>query len=130
MDISSFILMLHSLNRWLIVLVTFIAIFKFAIGYWKQADFTPTDGRIMSFWMGLLDLQLILGIVLLFTLPPVRYRLEHGVIMILVVTLAHINGRWRHAKPTIKFRNFTLLIILITLLIGIGVAALPQGWTG
>jgi heme A synthase len=130
MDFSSLLLMLHSINRWLIVLVTIIALVKFALGYFKKQEFTRTDGRIMSLWMGLLDLQLILGIILLFTLPPIRYRLEHGVIMILAVTLAHINRRWRNAEPTIKFRNYTLLILVIALLIGVGVAALPQGWLG
>lgn len=122
--------MLHSITRWLIVLATLLAIIKFAIGYFKKQEFTRTDGRIMSFWMGLLDLQLILGIILLFTQPPMRYRLEHGVIMILTVSLAHINRRWRNAESNIKFRNYTLLIIIIALLIGVGVAALPQGWAG
>ncbi len=122
--------MLHSINRWLIVLTTLIAIVKFALGYFKKQAFTQTDGRIISVWMGLLDLQLIMGIILLFTLPPVRYRLEHGVVIILTVTLAHINRRWRSAKSTIKFRNYALLILVVALLIGIGVAALPQGWTG
>lgn len=122
--------MLHSINRWLIVLITLLALIKFALGYFKKQEFTRTDGRIMSFWTGLLDLQLIMGIILLFTLPPLRYRLEHGVIMILAVSLAHINRRWRNAEPTIKFRNYALLILVIVLLVGVGVAALPQGWLG
>ena len=122
--------MLHSINRWLIVLATLIAIVKFALGYFKKQEFTQTDGRIMSIWVGLLDLQLITGIILLFTLPLVRHRLEHGVIMILTVTLAHINRRWRSAESNTKFRNYALLILVIALLIGVGVAALPQGWTG
>jgi len=130
MDFPSLLLMTHSLNRWVIVLVTIVALVKFIRGYFQKEPFTPADGRILSVWVGLLDLQLILGFILLVTQPLTRPRLEHGIPLILAVTFAHIHTRWSAAEPAIKFRNNALLITGIALIIIVAVAALPQGWLG
>ncbi len=125
-----FLLTLHSTVRWLVVLVTIIALLNNLLGWVQNKEYGSRDGRIMGFFVGVLDLQLILGMILLFTSEWTRFRLEHGVTLILTVSLAHIYGRWRDKEDKIKFRNNTLLIGMVMALIFSAVAALPQGWFG
>ena len=54
------VLNLHSIVRWLIVLVAVVAIVKFAIS-WRRADkFSSIDQRLTSAFSGLIDFQAVL----------------------------------------------------------------------
>jgi hypothetical protein len=90
----------------------------------------------MSAFAGLIDLQMLLGIIYLLwnglatdTGFP-AYRIEHAVTMLIAVGVAHMNARWRSAAEPIRARNNVLIILGMLLLIYLGVARLPQGWTG
>jgi len=124
------ILTLHSLNRWLIVVVAVIAAIKFLAGWLRKSDFEQLDGRLMMLYTILLDIQLLMGIILLLSGQLVRYRLEHAITMIIAIVLAHLSRLWRDKDGPVVFRNNFLAIVVGLLLIVAGVMVLPQGWLG
>ena len=123
-----FIQTLHSINRWIIVVVAVIALIKFLIGWLRSASYQAADRGLMTGYTGLLDLQLLLGIILLIGLGLERYRIEHAVTMVIALILAHLSILWRDKADKVKFRNNFLAILIGILLIIAGVAVLPQGW--
>ena len=127
--ITDITLVIHSINRWLIVLMGASAAIKFLAGWLRQSTYQPIDRALMNAYTGLLDLQLLLGIVLLIGLGLEQYRIEHAVTMIIAVALAHLSRIWRDKQDSIKYRNNFGAIVLGLLLIFAGVSLLPQGWT-
>jgi uncharacterized membrane protein YphA (DoxX/SURF4 family) len=123
-----FVQMIHSINRWVIVVVAAIALIKFLMGWLRDANYQPTDRGLMAGYTGLLDLQLLLGIILLIGLGLSNYRIEHAGTMLIAIVLAHASRMWRDKVDTVKFRNNFLAILIGLLLIIAGVAILPQGW--
>jgi multisubunit Na+/H+ antiporter MnhB subunit len=130
------VLVIHSHLRWLVVLVAVIAAVKFAIGWLRGGVFKGMDRGLAAAFAGTIDLQALLGIINLLWLGfsangggfP-RHRLEHAFIMILAAVLSHLPARWKTAADNIRFRNTFLCILGALLLIYIGVATLPGGWT-
>lgn len=127
---ETFLLSVHSIVRWIVVVVAVIALIKFAAGWLGKMPFKPMDRGLMAGFTGLLDLQLLLGIILLIVLGIERYRLEHAFTMIIALVLVHLARRWREAADAIRFRNNFLVILAAMLLIVAGVFVLPQGWFG
>ena len=128
--ILNIILMIHSITRWIIVIVGVIAAAKFALGGLGRTPYRPMDRGLMSGFTGLMDLQLLLGAMMLIGFGLEPYRLEHALTMLVAVILAHLSVRWRNAADVIKFRNNFLLVVGVFLLIFLGIAVLPQGWFG
>ena len=131
-----FVLQLHSCLRWLIVLVAVAGLVVFGLVW--AGRLRPSKGTwgLMAAFAGLVDLQMLLGIIYLLwnglatdTGFP-TYRIEHAVTMLVAVAVAHLNARWRSAAEPIRARNNVLLILGVLVLIYLGVARLPQGWTG
>ena len=87
---DSIVLTIHSLNRWLIVIVGIVAVVKFLIGWLGNKEYQSMDRGLMSGYTGLLDLQLLLGIILLITRGIVGYQIEHAITMVIAIVLAHL----------------------------------------
>jgi hypothetical protein len=127
------LLILHSFVRWLVLLVGVIALVKFVIGWLRGSTFEAIDQRLRSMFVGFLDLQAGLGLILLLWNGLVdgagfpRYRLEHMGVMILAVALGHMSARWKNAADTVRFRNNFLVILGVFVLVFIGIAMLPNG---
>ena len=106
----------HSGLRWLILLVAVIAIVKFALGWLKGGEFKGMDRGLMAGFSGLMDLQAVLGLIILiwsgvvngagFPIP----RLEHAFIMILAAVAAHFSARWKNADARTRFRGNLSLV--------------------
>lgn len=126
------LLPLHSYLRWLIVIVAITAIVKFAIGWLRGGAFKGMDRGLASGFAGLMDLQVLLGLIILIGLggsegyPMVR--IEHGVTMILAAIVGHLPARWKKAADDIRFRNTLFCILGALLLVFVGVMRLPGGW--
>jgi len=125
------ILTLHGLMRWLVAIAGLIAIIKFAIGWLTKAEYKPVDKRIMSVFTIFLDINLLLGLILLFGLgdgfPP--NRLEHATIMILAVITAHLSAIWRNSPSSaVKFRNNLIVVLIALALVAMGVIRLRGSW--
>ncbi|MBA3533843.1 MAG: hypothetical protein H0T73_18145 [Ardenticatenales bacterium] len=119
---------LHSIVRWLVVLLAIGAVFKFAMGWLQKMEYKPMDRGLMSGFTGLMDLQLLLGIILLVGLGSyTRYQMEHSVTMLLAVGLAHLPMRWRNSAlaDDLKFRNNLFVILGVIVLVLVAIAALP-----
>jgi len=127
------LLPLHSYLRWLIVLVAVIAIIKFAIGWLRGGAFKGMDRGLASGFAGLMDLQVLLGLILLIGLganegyPMVR--IEHATTMIVAAVVGHLPARWKKAADGIRFRNTLFCILGALLLVYVGVMRLPGGWS-
>lgn len=126
---DSIVITLHSVNRWIIVIVALITAIKFLIGWLGNHSYRAADRGLMNAYTGLLDLQVLLGIILLFTRGLANYQIEHAITLVVAVILAHLARMWRDREYKIKFRNNFLVIVVGLLLIVLGVARLPIGWT-
>lgn len=122
---------IHSHMRWLVAAMVVIALVKLAITWSRGGNFGGGDRGILSAAVGLIDLQMLLGIILLFGLDQgfPRYRIEHGATMILAVIAAHITAKWKRAEGPVRARNSFIALLIAALLIFVGVMRLPGGWT-
>lgn len=125
------LLTVHGEIRWLVVLVGAAAALRFAFGWWRGAAYTAADRGLMAAFSGVLDLNLLLGLVLLFSLGGgfPSHRLEHATTMFVAVGLAHATAAWRgSASATKKFRNNLLVVLAALALVATGVIRLRGGW--
>ena len=127
----SFILKLHGELRWLVALVAVIAIVKFGVGWVRRTEFKGMDRGLMAAFTGLLDLNLVLGAILLFSLGGglIPYRIEHVTTMLLAIVIAHTSVIWRRSDdPVKKFRNNLIAVAVASILVLVGVTRLRGGW--
>lgn len=85
----------------------------------------------MSAFTGVLDLNFLLGLILLFGLGggfPME-RLEHAGTMIVAVVVAHSSAAWRKSQNSaVKFRNNFLVVVVALVLVFTAVTRLRGGW--
>jgi hypothetical protein len=130
-----FLLKFHSELRWVIVFAAVIAVAKFTVGWLRGGVFKGMDRGLAAGFSGLMDLQALLGIIFLLWsgigaeagFP--RHRIEHGFIMIVAAVVAHLNTRWKNADDKTRFRNSLFTTLASLLLVVVGVATLPGGWS-
>lgn len=126
------LLPIHSYLRWLIVILAITAVIKFTLGWLRGGAFKGMDRGLASGFSGLMDLQALLGIIMLFGFgvnegfPMIR--IEHGVTMLIAVVLGHLPARWKNAADSIRFRNTLFCILGAMLFVFVGVMRLPGGW--
>jgi hypothetical protein len=124
------LLIIHSILRWVILLVAVIAILVFLVSWLRRSQLQGVDRGLMSGFSGLMDLQATIGIVLLIWgglggIGFPAYRIEHGLIMILAAVIAHLSARWRNAEESLRYRNYFLIILASLALVMVGISVLP-----
>ncbi len=129
------LLTLHSIVRWVIVLVAFAAIIKFGIGAFGNGAFKPMDRGLSSGFSGLMDLQVLLGLIYflwngLATSAWPAYRFEHLAVMLVATAVAHLPARWKNAPDKLRFRNALFAVLFALFFVYVGVSVLPEGWAG
>jgi hypothetical protein len=129
------VLGIHSLVRWVILLLAVAAIIKLAYGWFRAGIYDSLDRGLVMGYSGLLDLQALLGFVLLFgngfllgegfPLP----RILHGIVMILAVITGHLAGRGKSDPAKARYRRALAAIAgsLVLVLIGIIIIMAGQG---
>lgn len=133
MDTWGIVKEIHSIVRWLVVGVSVMAALKFLVGWLGKMPYRPMDRGLMAGFVGLVDLNVLLGTVLLIGLGVSqgvwpRERLEHGFTMLLALGVVHGLGRWRKkGSDAMQFRNSFLVIVLVMLLVVVGVNVIG-GW--
>ena len=132
---EAFLIGLHSGIRWIVVVVGVIAIIKYLIGWLGNMKFTGLDRGIGVAYTASLDLNLLLGLIILIIgifndLPTAVWRIrgEHLLVMVLAVVAAHMTARWKKASDNIRFRQTALFILISMILIYVGVATVG-GWS-
>jgi hypothetical protein len=128
----TFLLEIHSILRWIIVIVGFVALAKFLIGWARKSEFDRMDRGLSAGFSGLIDLQVTLGL-LYFLITGFGgmgfplYRIEHAVTMLVAAGVAHSPSMLKKATNRYAVAFFALVATMV--LIGIGVALLPGGWS-
>ncbi len=124
------LLTLHDIVRWAIIVVAVVAIIKFALGWLQKQSFDKMSNGLASGFNGLMDLQATLGLLYLlitgFTgqgFPA--YRIEHTIIMIVAVAVAHSAAMWKKKDDVTRYRNTLITIIVVLIIVAIGIAVLP-----
>ena len=126
-------LLIHSVLRWVVVILGLITVVKFLVGWLQKSQFGPLDARLARWFTIALDSQVLVGIILLVwsgiaTGAWPRQRFEHAFLMIVAVVVAHLSARWRTADDTTRFRNTFIAFAVSLVLVGVGVALLAGGW--
>ena len=123
------LLTIHSFLPLLIVAVAVLAIFKFAISWLMNSSFKGMDRGLASGLSGLMDLQVLLGLIYFFVtgfgdegFPA--FRIFHMVTMLAAAALAHVPSRLKSLGDKLRFQ-YSLFAILGTLvLVFVGVRVL------
>ncbi|MCB8942828.1 MAG: hypothetical protein H6658_03525 [Ardenticatenaceae bacterium] len=121
---------IHGLIRWLVAVVALVAIVKFAMGWLQKMAYEKMDRGLMSGYTGLLDLNFLLGlIILLFGGGFNGARIEHATTMFIAIAIAHASAAWRKSEDAQKkFRNNLIVVVVSLLFIIMGVIRLRGGW--
>jgi hypothetical protein len=135
MNVIDVMVGVHSLVRWLVVIVAVIAMVRYALVMSGRVQSSGMDRGLMSGYTGLLDLNVLLGLIIIVGLSIstgqlVMVWLEHAVTNIVGVAAAHFLAQ-RAKKiedPKIKARTNLLGVVISLLIIVVGVA-LIGGWT-
>jgi hypothetical protein len=96
------ILTLHSLWRWVVLVVAAVTIVKALIGWFGRQPWGRLDDQLGMFYTIALDIQVLIGLVLYileqrWTLRDPFFAYIHPLVMIIALILAHI-GRSRVRK--------------------------------
>jgi hypothetical protein len=119
---STILLSIHSALRWLVLIAGLLAVAKLANGYTRQSVYGPADQRISRIFIGLFDLQFLLGLVLYAVSPVTRdamkdmatsmkdphtrfFVAEHPMMMFIALCVAHGASIWSRKSPSdrVKF---------------------------
>ena len=126
-----FILTLHGAMRWLVLVLAFLAVVKFGWGWLRRREYASLDRGLMLAYTITLDLNLLLGLILLLALGGgfPHARVEHAVTMLFAILVAHTNAAWRHSSSAPrKFRNNLLAVIISLAVVVVAVFRLRGGW--
>lgn len=123
-DVMTFVLIIHSLVRWLILVAGAVAIIRAAWGWLGTLDFARPDNVLGSVFTGLMDLNVLIGIILLILVwnTTSRPTLLHPLAMILAAVVAHgarVVGRQREAKTQHLYQGVGFLASFVLVIIGI-----------
>ena len=122
------VLMVHSIVRWVIVLVGLIAAVRAVIVMNGQSG-SKLDRGLMSGFTGLMDLNVLLGVILIIGLGFTTVRIEHAVTNIVAVAVAHIFvARAKKLEDVRRKAQFHLLGVVLSLAIIVVGVALVNGW--
>ncbi|TQD38487.1 hypothetical protein [Haloflavibacter putidus] len=134
---------LHSFWAYLVLLLIILATFNAIFGWAGKRSYAPKDFRISLFALIATHIQLLLGLILFFVSPQVRwfsgnvdmgsimsnptlrlYNVEHPLLMIVAVILITI-GYSRHKKKLASNPKFKSLSIFYSLALLATLAMIP-----
>ena len=128
----TFLLTIHSIVRWLIVIVAAVLIVKFAIGWLKKQPFDGMARGLSGAFGGLMDTQLLLGLLFFIWSGAaieggfaIRQRWEHLAVMLIAVVVGHLPALWKKLDDQKRYRNGLIAILVAILLVVVGVSLLP-----
>lgn len=131
------VLTLHSLMRWVVMIVGVVAVAKFLAGWLGKQEWTPLDARLLSIFPMTVDIQFLLGLLLYFILSPITtsalrdfgaamsnsvlrfFAVEHIFMMVIALVVAHVGSvlaRKRTAAPA-RFRLAGLFFLVAMIII-------------
>jgi hypothetical protein len=120
---------LHSAIRWLVVIVGIIAAVRAVMVMSGQAG-SKMDRGLMSGFTGLMDLNVLLGVILIVGLGEWELaQIEHAVLNLIAVVVAHVFvARAKKIDDPKRKAQFHLLSVVVSLAIIVVGVALVGGW--
>lgn len=132
------LVIIHSLVRWLILLFGIWAVIRAILGVSSKSAYGASDAKAGLFFMIFLDIQMLLGIILLFVSPYVSFDMgttmktpglrfftvEHTIMAIIAIALVHI-GRSKIKKLTDDARKHRTALIFFGLALLVILALIP-----
>jgi membrane protein YdbS with pleckstrin-like domain len=117
------LLLLHSLNRWLIVVASILAIYFLVKNILAKTSLSKNARVTASIFTGLMDLQLLLGLAVyvLPVIPISRVQNEHAGIMVLAVIVAHMPAMFRKKDSTTYPALMLAAVVTAMILIILGI---------
>jgi hypothetical protein len=137
----NFLLILHNLFRWFVVVAALAAVFKAFVGWLSKKGWTKLDDRLGLAFTLAMDSQVLIGILLFLFSPLIHgaltsissaladpslrfFSLIHELLMLAAVALAHI-GRAISRKREGATSKFRIAAIFYTLSILVVLVAIP-----
>lgn len=134
-----YLLTFHSLFRWLVLVALLLSIYRAGIGYLRDKPFSSTDNTLRHGTATIVHIQLIIGVILYFKSPIVRYLwsdasevagptdtaffgLVHFGLMLLSVVLVTVGSALAKRKPTDRQKFSTMLVWFTVALLIIAIA--------
>ncbi|MDN5214267.1 hypothetical protein QQ020_19470 [Fulvivirgaceae bacterium BMA12] len=140
-------LFIHSWLRWIVLILGLLVIIKSFFGWQGKKTYGKADNALSGSFIGILHLQLLIGLVLYFFLSPIttsafqdfggamkaaslRYwAVEHIFVMILAVVIAQI-GRTRSKKASGNVKKFKSVTIFYLIAMILMLSRIPFGEVG
>jgi hypothetical protein len=113
--------------RWIVVIVGIVTLVRLILAIAQKSSFGKTDRLLTMLFSTSVDIQVLLGLITIFTLGISRDRMEHAFIMLLALAAVHLPMRWRNAPDAVRFRNTLISFVVSLVLIFVGVA-IVNGW--
>lgn len=125
------LLTIHSAVRWAILAVAALALVKLMIG-WAGGAFRGLDRGLLSGFSGLMDLQVLTGLIYFFWNGAAAagfpfYRILHLIVMIAAAGLAHVPARLQGLNDRLRFQYSIYTLVGSLALVLIGIMILPGG---
>ena len=134
-------LIIHSYLRWLVLLAAVVAIAQMTRGYSSGATYGPSDRRYAAIFVGLFDLQFLIGLILYGTSPLTRgamqhmasamqdshtrfFVAEHPMMMFVALCVAHGASIWSR-KAKVDRAKFMRASLGFSLALGLILAGIP-----
>lgn len=139
----TFLLVLHNLTRWVVVIAGVLAAAKAILGYINKQSWTPLDNRLGLIFTISFDIQVLLGIILYIGSDFMQavwndfgaamsndglrfFAVEHIFIMIISLGVAHM-GRSLSKKADGDVKKHQRAAIFFTLSLVLILAGIPWG---
>ena len=138
----TFVLATHNIVRWLVLIVGVIAVVMAFVGWFGKRNWRDTDDKLGLAYTGLLDLNLLLGLLLYIFLSPITkaafanfgaamgdstlrfFAVEHIFGMVVAIVLAHV-GRSRSKKASDSVKKYRTAAIWFALSLVAVLAMIP-----
>lgn len=129
MTLPEILLKAHEGIRWLVLLTMIVGLFGMVRGWWRAAEHQQRERRMWGLvYSVLMDLQLLLGVMLLFMLSA-WWNWPHALLMVLAVACAHagtILERLPLGRSTPSMPLLAYLVSFLLVLVGLGLV--PRGF--
>jgi hypothetical protein len=122
MSLLTVFLALHNIVRWLVIILAVVALVRAYRGWLGKREWTDNDRKAGVFFGMVVDIQFLLGIILIFLvgLPNLgSFGIDHVIPMIVAVLLIHLGTAMsrRASEAVAKHRSaamwFSLAVIII-----------------
>lgn len=136
----SILLSLHNIFRWVVLIAALWAVYRFVSGWLGRRQMSSTDTSAAKFYTITLDVQFLFGLILLFISPLIqtifadfggsmkvpelrRIGMEHTLLMIVAIVLAHIGGAAakKQTDDATRFKKASIFFILSVVALAAGI---------